>query len=101
MGIIHATFRHSWTVLDDLKIGSKFLKKLLQDTVRAAQGAAREPFESRLVLFGAYENVVEYPPAFRFDNNVHVVQRADHCTVCKPRYPHDAAYFQLISEVRP
>ena len=101
MGIIHALFRHRWTVLDDLRLGSNFLKNLLRGTIRASGGAAREPFESRLTLFGVYENVIEYPPPFRFDNHIQLVHGADHCTVCKPRFPHDAAYFHLVSEIKP
>jgi hypothetical protein len=62
---------------------------------------AGEPFESRLTLFGVYENVIEYPPAFQFDNHVQLVYGADHWTICKPRLPDDSTYLQLISEIGP
>lgn len=101
MGLIHSILRFRWTVLDDLKVGSGFLKNLLSGTIRACEGTAREPFESRLTLFGVYENVVDFPPSFRFDNNTRLVHYAGHMGICKPRYFHDTAYFELLNEVRP
>lgn len=101
LGLIHAILRLRWTVLDDLAVGSAFLKNLLAETIRACGGATREPFESRLTLFGLYENVVEYPPSFLFDGIPRLVQGAGHMGICKPRYLHDTAYFELLSEVRP
>ena len=89
LGFIHALLRHRWTVLDDIKIRSSFLKDLVKETTTATRAGPREPFYSRLTMFGAYENVVEYPPAFRFDSPPRLDPSADHLSVCKPRYPHD------------
>jgi pimeloyl-ACP methyl ester carboxylesterase len=100
MGIFHSVVRYRWTVLDDLGVGSDFLRRLLSGTVRASGGTPREPFESRLTLFGIYEDITDYPPAFPFDNRIQLVHGADHSSVCKPR-SHDQAYFQLKSEIRP
>jgi hypothetical protein len=101
MGFIHAIFRQRWVVLDDLKVGSKFLKNLLLATKQASGENAQEPFSSRLTLFGVYEDVVEYPPAFPYDNRIRLIHGADHCTVCKPRYPHHLAYSELVDEIKP
>jgi len=101
MGLVHSIFRFRWTVLDDLKIGSAFLSSLRSGTVRACRGADREPFVSRLTLFGVYEDVIEYPPAFQFDRQVRLVHGANHVEVCKPRYSNDIAYFELLNEIRP
>lgn len=101
IGFIHALLRHRWTVLDDIQIGSAFLENLFKETREATREGPREPFYSRLTMFGAYENVVEYPPAFGFDSPPRLDPEADHRTVCKPRYPHDPAYFEMVNEIRP
>jgi hypothetical protein len=97
MGFLHSVLRFRWTALDDLRIGSAFLRNLLSETERACGGVDREPFTSRLTLFGMYENVVDYPPAFRFDPQVRLVPAANHIA----RYAHSDAYFELLNEVRP
>jgi pimeloyl-ACP methyl ester carboxylesterase len=98
--ILHAYLRFKWPVADDLKIGSPFLRQLLRDTGGVNQ-AGREPFLSRLTLYGSRENVVDYPPPFRFDNQIRIAPKLDHFSICKPKYPHDKAYFELVQEVRP
>lgn len=101
IGLLHSIFRFRWTVIDDLKVDSEFLKALHSATLTACLGTDREPFVSKITLFGSYEDVVEYPPAFQFDRQVKLVPGADHTNVCKPRSLNDTAYSELLSQVRP
>jgi pimeloyl-ACP methyl ester carboxylesterase len=101
LGIFHAIIRYRWAVIDDMEVGSRFLTDLLSNTVRVSRGVPREPFGSRLTLFGWYEDVIDYPPPFPFDTRVKLIANADHCSVCKPQFVHHPPYFHLKEEVNP
>jgi pimeloyl-ACP methyl ester carboxylesterase len=101
MRVVYALLRYRLAVLDDIGVGSEFLTQLEHDTERVTAGSTLEPFYSRLTLFGTYENVVAYPPPFKFDTRVQRLKERDHNSVCKPRYLNDPQYFQLLREILP
>jgi pimeloyl-ACP methyl ester carboxylesterase len=86
---------YRWPVMDDLKIGSDFLKNLTLETEMAAASDGNPVFQSLATFFGELENVIDLKQEFLWDTPYTVIPAQDHFSICKPRKPQDAAYGYL------
>jgi pimeloyl-ACP methyl ester carboxylesterase len=93
--LLFSYLTYRWPVMDDLKVGSDFLKNLSSETEIAAASNRSSVFQALGTFFGELDNIIDLRQEFLWDTPYTIIPEQDHFSICKPRKPQDAAYGYL------